>query len=518
MMLVEKKSAGPARPLLFNPATNTLLPPATYLISLASGGLLALSLPKPDLYPAAWVALAPFLFAIATRPKSAAHTVIASYIAGIVFFAGTCYWITETMNTYGGLSFPAALGVCALFALSFALYFVLFGLGLHLALKKFGNAGLFFAAPLWVTVEWLRSILFSGFPWMLSGYALVPYAGILQMAAWTGVYGLSFLAALVNILIVYAILERSKVSMAFAASIVLVAWFLPVLGRTPSGDTVPVRLVQANISLDQSWKKPDSDQLMDELGALSTRDTAKPRLVIWPETPAPFYLTDADFRARMQNITRKLGAYFLVGYIDSKGEEPSNSAALLNPEGNRVSRYDKMHLVPFGEYVPFKHLLFFAQSLTREVGEFVPGTDFTISPMDGHKVSTAICYESIFPDLVRQFVKKGSELLIVITNDGWFGQSSAPYQHLRMGVLRAVENHRWMVRTANTGVSAIIGPYGKIEAETPIGLRMILDGNAQYRTDRTFYTEYGDVFAYANVLAVAVLVVLKRRQNARRAH
>src|SRR5262249_350016 len=149
-----------------------------------------------------------------------------------------------------------------------------------------------------------------------------------------------------------------------------------------------------------------------------------------------------------------------VGYIDAVGEDPTNSAGLLNPQGDQVSRYDKIHLVPFGEYVPLKRLLFFAESLTRQVGDFASGTNYTISSMNGHKIATAICYESIFPDLVRQFVKNGSELMVVITNDGWFGQSSAPYQHLRMGVLRSVENRRWMVRTANTGISAIIDPYG----------------------------------------------------------
>ena len=482
------------------------------LIPAAAGVLLVLSLPKPDLYPLAWIALVPLLIGIA-KTTTVKETVIAAYVAGVVFFAGTCYWITETMTVYGGLSVPVAVGVAALFALTFALYFVLFAAGLHLAIMEFGPAGSLFAAPLWVTVEWTRSILFSGFPWMLSGYALVPYAGILQIASWTGIYGLSFLAALVNSLIAFAFLERRIIPAASAALIVLIAWFLPVLGRTPSGDRVPVRLVQTNIPLDQPWKKPESDRLLDELGVLSTRDTAKPKLVVWPETPAPFYLNDVEFRSRMQNITRGLGAYLLVGYVDAKGPEPTNSAALLSPAGEQLSRYDKMHLVPFGEYVPFKRFLFFAESLTKEVGEFAPGAEYTISPMDGHSISTAICYESIFPDLVRRFVKNGSELLVVITDDGWFGRSSAPYQHLRMGVVRAVENRRWMVRTANTGISAIVDPYGKIEAETPLGERMILDGNVQFRTDRTFYTEYGDVFAYANVLAVAVLVLSAKRKR-----
>jgi apolipoprotein N-acyltransferase len=491
-----------------------MINPGTAVFSgVLTGAFLVLSLPKPDLYPLAWIALVPLLVVIG-KTTSVARTVLSSYISGVIFFSGTCYWITETMAIYGGLSTPSALGVGALFALIFAFYFVLFGLGVHLAVHKFGALGLLLAPPLWVTMEWLRSVLFSGFPWMLSGYALVPFSGILQMAAWTGVYGLSFLAALVSSLIACSILRRSKVAIGAAAAIILISWFLPVFGRTSSPDTVPVRLVQTNISLDQPWRQPDSDQLLDELGTLSTRESGKPRLVVWPETPAPFYLTtDAAFRNRMQNISRKLGAYFVVGYIDAVGEGPSNSAGLLNPDGSQVSRYDKMHLVPFGEYVPFKRLLFFAQSLTREVGEFIPGSDYTVSQMDGHKISTAICYESIFPDLVRRFVKKGSELIVVITNDGWFGVSSAPYQHLRMGVVRSVENRRWMVRTANTGISAIIDPYGKIEAATPIGVRTILDGTAQFRTDRTFYTQYGDVFAYLNVLATAVLLVVPKRKR-----
>jgi apolipoprotein N-acyltransferase len=216
----------------------------------------------------------------------------------------------------------------------------------------------------------------------------------------------------------------------------------------------------------------------------------------------------------MQNIARKLVAYFLVGYIDATGENPTNSAGLLDPTGDQISRYDKMHLVPFGEYVPLKRMLFFADSLTTQVGNFAPGTNYTLSVVDGHKVSTIICYESIFPNLVRQFVKDGSELILLITNDGWFGQSSAPYQHLRMGVVRAVENRRYIVRAANTGISAIIDPYGKIEAETPMGVRTILDGTAHFRSDRTFYTQYGDVFAYTNVLVVIILLLW--RMNARR--
>ena len=244
---------------------------------------------------------------------------------------------------------------------------------------------------------------------MLSGYALVPYTGILQMVVWTGIYGLSFLATAVNAALVYGFLRRNTIWLGATTAAILIAMFFPVFGTRPSGDPIPVRLVQTNISLDQPWKKPDSDQLLDELGKLSTivgSPASRPKLVVWPETPAPFYLNeDAEFRSRMQGIARSAGAYFLVGYIDAVGEGPANSAGLLDPKGDQVSRYDKMHLVPFGEYIPLKNLLTFAESLTRQVGEFVPGKEYTISTLDGHHISTAICYESIFPDMMRRFVK-----------------------------------------------------------------------------------------------------------------
>ena len=499
------------------------------LAGVLSGALLVLSLPKPDLYPLAWIALVPFLVAI-TRQPNLSRTALVCYAAGLVFFAGTFYWIAETMVIYGNLALPLALGVGALFVIVYALWFVLFGLGVHFFVRKFGPRGLLLAAPLWVTVELLRAhFFFSGFPWMLSGYALVPYAGILQTVTWTGIYGLSFIATAVNSAIAWGILHRSKAWLGGAAAAIGICWFLPIIGETRPRDPIAVRLVQTNIPLDQPWQKPAAGELLDELAVLSTRDDAKPQLVVWPETPAPFYLKeDPDFRSRMQQIARKLRAYFLVGYIDAIGEDPSNSAALLSPSGGLLSRYDKMHLVPFGEYIPLKNLLFFAESLTRQVGNFAAGTEYVISAVDEHHISTAICYESIFPDLMRQFVKQGSELLVIITNDGWFGESSAPFQHLRMGVVRAVENRRYMVRTANTGISAIIDPYGRIVSSTPIGVRTVLDGTAYFRIDRTFYTQYGDIFAYANVLGVVAALTVaavsdrrrfsKERTHVRRTH
>jgi apolipoprotein N-acyltransferase len=493
-----------------------------FVAGIASGLLLVLSLPKPDLYPLAWIALIPLLISI-VRARTWRETAITSYTAGFVFFAGTFYWITETMIVYGGLGPLSAVGVGLLFAVTYALHFVLFAIPVWWAVRRWGPAGVLTAAPIWVTVELMRTYWFSGFPWMVSGYALVPFSGLLQLVTWTGIYGLSFISTAVNSAVAYGFVERKWNWIGGAAGIAIVLSLLPILPtpQAPTGDPLKVRIVQTNISIDQPWSEPEPTQrLMNDISQLSTAEPGQTQLIVWPETPAPFYLKeDPEFRRRIQQIVEKSDAYMLVGYIDRIADGPTNSAALVNPHGEIVSRYDKIHLVPFGEYIPMKTLLFFADSLTREVGDFKPGSDLTVSTLDHHHLSTAICYESIFPNLVRQFVKRESELLVVITNDGWFGQSSAPYQHLRMGVVRAVENRRYEVRDANTGISAIIDPYGRILKSTPIGQRMVLDGTVYFRTDKTFYTEYGDVFAYINVIAaiwIAVAAVYDRRFSGRK--
>ena len=491
------------------------------LFGFLSGLLLVLSLPKPDFYPLAWVALVPLLVAIFTAPNLK-RAILPSYVAGVMFFAGTCYWITETMMIYGGVSTLEAIGIGLLFALTFAFHIVLVGIPVWLAIERWGAMGMLAAAPAWVTVELLRTYWVSGFPWMLFGYALVPFSGILQIVTWTGVYGLSFIAVAVNSVFAIGIVTRSFRWLGAAAAIAIVLSVLPIIGeKPPAGDPITARIVQANISLDQPWDEPASKQLLDELSQLSTASPGTVQLIVWPETPAPFYLKeDPSFRQRIEQIATASQAYVLVGYIDKMGTEFTNSAGLVDPHGKLISRYDKMHLVPFGEYIPLKPLLFFAESLTRQVGDYMPGTEYTISPVGNHRFSTAICYESIFPALVRQFVKRGSELIVVITNDGWFGESSAPFQHLRMGVARAVENRRYEVRTANTGISAIIDPYGRIQNPTSIGRRVAVDGKVYFRSDQTFYTRYGDVFAFANaaVTAIGLVTVLMRRKNVRRSH
>ena len=296
--------------------------------------------------------------------------------AGVVFFAGTCYWITETMMIYGGVSTVESIGIGLLFALTFAFHIVLVGIPVWLAIQRWGPIGMLAAAPVWVTVELLRTYWVSGFPWMLFGYALVPFSGILQIVTWTGIYGLSFIAVAVSSLFAIGIVKRRLSWIAGAASIAIGLSVLPIIGEKPAGgDPITARIVQANISLDQPWQDEPATKLLDELSQLSTVPPGTVQLIVWPETPAPFYLKeDPSFRQRIERIATMSQAYVLVGYIDKTGEEFTNSAGVVDPQGRLISRYDKMHLVPFGEYVPLKPLLFFAESLTRQVGDFKPGT------------------------------------------------------------------------------------------------------------------------------------------------
>jgi apolipoprotein N-acyltransferase len=482
------------------------------LAGVVSGALLVLALPKPDLYYLSWIAFVPLLLALSPE-KSRLKAFGFGYAAGLVFFGGSCYWIVNTMATYGGLSLGTSLAVFALFVSVFALHTALFAVLLQLQLARFGHWGMLLAAPTWVAVELIQTYaIFGGFPWMLVGYALAPYQGLLQVVTVTGIYGLSFLLVGVGSLLALSLRVGNAKLVAISAAIMLAANFMPAPQGERPDDPLSVRVVQTNIDIEQSWESSAREQLMDELHTLSVLTPANPDLVIWPETPSPFYLNhDADFRYRMGAIARALDAHFLLGYIDFDDENPSNSAGVLSPSGDQISRYNKIHLVPFGEYVPLRTILFFAESLTRNVGDFVPGSDYTLATVDDHPVASTICYEDVFPALMRQFTRRGAELIVNVTNDGWFGATSAPYQHLRMSVVRAVENRRYIVRGANTGISAIIDHFGTVVSETELGERTVLDGVAGYRSDLTFYVRFGDVFAYlAASLAIAALLMAWR--------
>ena len=377
----------------------------------------------------------------------------------------------------------------------------------------------------------------TGFPWDLLGIAQVDNIPLARIATVTGVYGLSFEIMVVNTALAAAFVirgergQRSKrtplLLAAVAAVVVLQA------GRLISPPPVPTdhvaRLVQANVPILQGsdWTKEYFENTLRDLSMVSLNNPAQDQngsgccrdfhpfhpsipatphldLIVWPESPAPFYTSDPAFRDSVSNIAREAQSWMLVGSLGVRNasETPEhatqlyNSASLVSPGGDWTGRYDKIHLVPFGEYVPFKRIFSFAGGLTKEVGDFSSGTSRAPLAAGSSKLGVFICYESIFPDEIRQLAANGAQVLVNISNDGWYGDSGAYAQHLKQARMRAVENNRWLLRDTNTGVTAAIDPYGRVVASIPRKIRAALDANYALTNVTTFYTRHGDWFAY----------------------
>ncbi|OFW08297.1 MAG: apolipoprotein N-acyltransferase [Acidobacteria bacterium RIFCSPLOWO2_12_FULL_59_11] len=493
-------------------------------LTASSGLLLVLAFPKFNLFPLSLVALAPLLV-VAVREPSPFRRFLWGFLAGCVFFAGTCYWIYGVMHRYGGLGIAASAGVFILFVFVLALYWGFFSwLAGTLWRTSWGPIAVPF---LWVALELARAHLFSGFPWLLLGYALTDYATLARMARWTGVYGLSYL--LVSLNVAWAWLWLREKRKAAVSYLLIHLAFLAGLGLTASRESYPddqkAFLVQTNIPQEVSWERwdlPTQSPLLARLEDLTLQavgQQAQPALVIFPEMPAPFYFWDDTFtRPYAEGIAQKTNSYFLTGIIafvpGSNHTQPLNSELLLDPTGRPVSQYDKMHLVPFGEYVPLKNWLWFADNLTAEVGDFVPGDRVVVSTLPSGRLSGLICYEAIFPNLVRQFARDGAEVLVNISNDGWYGSTSARDQHLLMARMRAIENARYLLRATNTGITAVIRPDGRIASQLPPDQPAVLEAKWAFQSRLTFYARYGDWFPIlSSVLTLLALAAAWRSQR-----
>lgn len=508
------------------------IPQRAWWLAALSGALQVLSFPSPALDFLCWFAVAPLMLAILGpfqrsgpqlvdekgRPLGVLSTTQGfwlGYLSGILWYAGTCFWIYHVMHVYGGLHAAVSAGILVLFCLYLGLYHGLFGA--LLAKSAHGATGskraILLAPALWVAVELARARI-TGFPWDLLGTAQVDNIPLAQVARWTGVYGLSLGIMLVNTAVAATFLlpahRRRTLLAASALSIaVLEAGVLVRPPATPA--TYTARLVQQNIALDTRWDVESFRATLAELRTLSVRPESRAALVVWPESPAPFYLSDPFFRSEVAGVARDARAYVIAGSLGTPPEPGKlyNSAALVTPQGEWTTRYDKVHLVPFGEYVPFKPLFVFAEKLTREVGDFTPGSERTVFDAGGQKAGVFICYESIFPDEVRLFAANGARVFVNISNDGWFGEYGAPGQHLNMARMRAVENGRWVLRATNTGITASIDPYGRVVERAPRNARLALDAPYALVEGTTFYTRHGDWLAWACVI-IAVLGVFVR--------
>ncbi len=466
----------------------------------------------------AWVALAPLLVAIyrSARPplapgSAAARGLLLGLTTGAVYFAGTLYWITDVMVTFGGLTRPLAGLVNLALVLFMATYPAIFGLIVGRLVATLGAIALVLSPAVWVATELGRAELFGGFPWVLLGYSQVTVTPVAQLASLVGIYGISGLVAAVSAGAALAVILRGRrrlapLAVATALAVLVAVWGGQRVARgtlVEAGQPVEVGLIQGNVPQEQKWDPQHASAIIERYIAL-TRDVVArgARFILWPESATPFlFEEDPSGKARLEQLASETGVTLLFGSDQVERTTPRrhfNAAFVLSPSGEAVA-YRKIHLVPFGEYVPLRDILFFAAPLVESVGGFSPGTEAVMLPVGSHNVSTAICYEIVYPKLIRRFVLEGSELLTTITNDAWYGTSSAPHQHFEQAAMRAVEQGRYLVRAANTGISGIVDPYGRVVMRSELFETVALVGQARFLTSTTLYARIGDLFAYACV-------------------
>jgi apolipoprotein N-acyltransferase len=517
------------------------------LLSLFSGILLILSFPHFDLGLLAWFAFVPLFYAI--EGKGLYHSFLLGFFTGILSFLGILYWIIVAVHTYGNVPLILSGFILLLLVLYLSLFIGAFACLTRFIQIRSGFQTLLFTPVLWAALEYLRSFFLTGFPWANLGYSQYLNLPVIQIADITGPYGLSSVILLVNAT-VFGVLHEwstlrlsvlkagassgltlsgnsspplqktgsvpsngSKRTFPFKETVITIVVFLGVLtyGYLRMGEVdrqmaqaPPLRigLVQGNIDQSFKWDESFQKQTLQIYERLSSRVAEeKPDLIIWPETATPFFFQDAkEYQPIILDIPKKTNAFLLFGtpsYKIQKGKVSHyNSAYLFSPAGEWVGKYDKIHLVPFGEYVPMQDLLFFIGSLGEGIGDFKSGNEIFNFSLPQGKFGVLICFEIIFPDLARRFVKKGANFLVTITNDAWFGRTSAPYQHFTTAAFRAVENRVFVARAANTGITGFIDPKGRILKQGRIFAEEAMNGTIRISNRKTFYTLYGDVFAW----------------------
>ncbi len=571
------------------------------LLAIFSAVLLVLSFAPFRLIPLSWVALVPLFFALdglqgglqgglkgtlnGEGLKSCRKKIfLVGWVWGVVFFLSTVYWVVYSMYYYGGVPFVLGVGVALLMSSLLAVYPAIFAL-LFARTNGLSPVARFFAIPfLWVFVEFLRATLFTGFPWELIGYSQTGYTTLIQSADIFGIWGVSFFVVAVNAglyLIAKSVMHRQRgiksVAVVCSILVVLVVAYgimKPKVVRSgmSGGKVVKVTVVQGSIEQSVKWSKDKIKYTIDTYRDLSLKavgvkepgnapegkkliseKSTEHKLIVWPETAMPFFLARNRERAVLvTDVAERSGAWLLTGaphYEYRPGDDKYNmynSAFLIDPEGEfagQARRYDKMHLVPFGEYVPLKKILFFIEKLTEGAGDFVPGSGAVplhmaradkdvatakgVAPLAGNAgknadrdtiadIGVLICYEAIFPEISAEFSNNGANLLVNITNDGWFGKTSAPYQHFDMTIMRAVENRVYLVRAANTGISAVVDPAGRVVSQTELFEKTTLSEVIRVRKNRpTFFATYPLLFPCLSII-LSVIIILWSYKKRRR--
>lgn len=484
-----------------------------------AGALGALGFPRTDWWLFPWVWLAPVLCcALARSPRGALAD---GWLAGTVFFIVLLRWLDYTFLSYSAIPWPLGWLPIALLAAYCGLYTGAVAAGVAWLRPRIGAGWALAMTPvLWVAGEWIRGHLMGGFPWGLMGYSQHGVLPVIQVAELAGVYGVSFLMISLSAAVaaVVGLGWRRALPGTLAATALLLCslgFGLSVLGgeNRATGEhqeSVGVAVIQPSIEQTIKWDPVHQAEVM-AIHERLTRDAARsrPALIVWPETAAAIFLrADAQLLARLTALSGVLGTPLLIGSIDRE-EGPRgkflNSAFLLTGQGIRA-KYDKIQLVPFGEYVPLGWLIGFVRSWAEFISDFAAGKTETIFPLPGAPFGTVICYEVIFPELFRGFVAGGASFMVNITNDAWFGRTSGPWQHLGMLPLRAVEHRVAIARAANTGISTFVEPSGRVSGLLPLFERGLLHHRVVLRARTTLYTRLGDWLAYSSLgVGAAVL-------------
>jgi len=456
------------------------------------------------------------------EPRRSWRVGLLGVATGFVFFIGTIYWIGGVMAAFGGLSPILAYALMGGLALHLALFVGLFAWLLSLAMRRFGLIGIWAAPGLWVASEWLRAWLGWGFPWVLLGSSQATVVPIVQLASVTGVYGLSALLALTSTAAASLALNRGRAQWQRAAGVAALVAVITTLGMwrvatsSLTRDGVPIRvgLLQGNVPQEAKSNVTYSDAITQRYLTLSRQALADgAQLVLWPEASVPFiFAEDVTAAEPIRRLAREAHVPFVLGTDEigrgRNGEHDKyyNAATLVGSDGTTQAMYRKVRLVPFGEYVPFKRLLFFVGPLVEAVSDFTPGDDLTVFESEGSQFSVAICYEAVYAAMAQAFVSRGSQLLTTITNDAWFGRSSAAYQHFEQASLRAVEQGRYLVRAANTGISGAVDPYGRVLRTTKLFETTEVTVDARLLSGHTIYYATGDVIVWLSLMLAAIVV------------
>jgi apolipoprotein N-acyltransferase len=537
-----------------------------------SAGLLELPFPLAGPMPVwrsffAWFGLVPLLWALLSPtctdgPRPLRRGFLLAYLCGVLWYAGNCYWVRDTMLHYGDMPTGAPTLLLLAFSLVLGVYFGIFGLCVVLVRRATGSTRLaLVAAPLlWSALE-LAAARITSVPWDQLGYSQVDNGLVNQLAPWTGVYGISFVIVAANSLLASGYLlstrlvtpgqPRWRLKALFGGEtwrvlglcVVAIALSGTEVSPPKPAPTATAVLIQPNLDVagENNWVGPEWDKHIAEFKRLADEQCktyiagipqtgastgeivcppypTHPDLVVWPESPAPFMDKDARFQQSLVAIAHQEQAPLVVGSLgaDYSQEDQAwrdyNSALIVGADGARVGRYDKIHLVPFGEYIPFQHLLTFAHKLTGRVSAFSRGDEHKVFRLNGHHYGVFICYEAVFADEVREFSQLGAEVLVNISDDGWYGDTSAPWQHLNMVRMRAIENRRWILRDTNNGITAAIDPYGRVRQSIPRHAVDALPAGYGFRSDVTFYTAHGDLFAWLCVFSSLVIVAWSGRK------